>query len=172
MKRLRRLPLVTIAAAHGAAMGGGAGLLAACDLSFAADDLRIALSGGEARAGRGPGDVPAPPATERPCCTRTDSAGPNVPADEAYRLGLVNRSCPPPSFIPRRWRWHAKPAAAPPARSPVPSVCWTTWPPGRSPNPSAVPLPYHLEARHSAEATEGIAAFREKRPPKWGPRTS
>jgi enoyl-CoA hydratase/carnithine racemase len=28
-------------------------------------------------------------------------------------------------------------------------------------------LRYHLEARASAEAKEGIAAFLEKRPPKW-----
>ena len=34
-------PLVTIAAAHGAAMGGGAGLVAACDFAIAADDLRL-----------------------------------------------------------------------------------------------------------------------------------
>ena len=35
-------PVVTIAAAHGAAMGGGAGLLAACDFVVAADDLKLA----------------------------------------------------------------------------------------------------------------------------------
>src|SRR5665213_1680879 len=35
-------PLITIAAAAGAAMGGGAGLLAACDFVVAADDLKIA----------------------------------------------------------------------------------------------------------------------------------
>jgi methylglutaconyl-CoA hydratase len=28
-------------------------------------------------------------------------------------------------------------------------------------------LKYHLEARESAEAREGIAAFNEKRKPKW-----
>jgi len=28
---------------------------------------------------------------------------------------------------------------------------------------------YHLSARNSAEAKEGVAAFREKRPPKWAP---
>ncbi len=31
-------------------------------------------------------------------------------------------------------------------------------------------LKYHLLARNSAEAREGIAAFTEKREPKWGPR--
>jgi enoyl-CoA hydratase/carnithine racemase len=30
-------------------------------------------------------------------------------------------------------------------------------------------LKAHLEARDSGEAAEGIAAFREKRPPKWAP---
>jgi len=28
---------------------------------------------------------------------------------------------------------------------------------------------YHLSARNSAEAKEGVAAFLEKRPPKWAP---
>jgi len=31
-------------------------------------------------------------------------------------------------------------------------------------------LKYHLEARVSAEALEGIAAFRERREPRWGVR--
>ena len=34
-------PLVVIAAAQGGAFGGGVGLLAACDIAIAADDLRI-----------------------------------------------------------------------------------------------------------------------------------
>ena len=37
-------PLVTIAAAQGAAMGGGAGLLAAYDMVVASDDLSTQLS--------------------------------------------------------------------------------------------------------------------------------
>src|SRR4051812_18967554 len=36
-------PLITIAAAHGAAMGGGAGLLSACDFVVAGEDLQLAL---------------------------------------------------------------------------------------------------------------------------------
>ena len=35
------LPLVTIAAVHGAAYAGGAGLMACCDFIVAADDLRV-----------------------------------------------------------------------------------------------------------------------------------
>ena len=30
-------------------------------------------------------------------------------------------------------------------------------------------LKYHLQARESSEAREGIAAFNEKRPPTWVP---
>ena len=30
-------------------------------------------------------------------------------------------------------------------------------------------LAFHLNARNSAEAKEGVAAFREKRPPNWAP---
>src|SRR4051812_38233564 len=35
-------PLVTLASAHGGAFGGGAGLIAACDIVVGAPDLRIA----------------------------------------------------------------------------------------------------------------------------------
>jgi methylglutaconyl-CoA hydratase len=41
LRTLRETPLVTICAAHGSALAGGAGLLAACDLAVAADDLWI-----------------------------------------------------------------------------------------------------------------------------------
>ncbi len=33
-----------------------------------------------------------------------------------------------------------------------------------------VALAHHLAARQSKEAAEGIAAFKEKREPRWGPR--
>src|SRR4051812_21822652 len=40
-KTLVACPLVTIAAAQGAAIGGGVGLLSACDLAIATEDLQI-----------------------------------------------------------------------------------------------------------------------------------
>ena len=40
---LARTPLVSIAAAHGAATAGGAGVMAACDFAVASEDLRISF---------------------------------------------------------------------------------------------------------------------------------
>ena len=165
-------PLVTIAAAHGAAMGGGAGLLAACDFVVAADDLKIAYP--EVRRG-----LVAALVT---CLLRrrlNDGAvrelillGQSVQAERAaWRWDWSVKWC--------RWRicrnprsnWRARRRAAHPARSPGRNGCWTTLP-GRWKKIFAVALRVHLSARNSAEAAEGIAAFTEKREPRWGPRST
>lgn len=44
MRTLDQLPIPTIAAVHGAAYGGGVGLVACCDIALASSDARFALS--------------------------------------------------------------------------------------------------------------------------------
>ncbi len=44
LKALRDVPALTVALVEGAAMGGGAGLVAACDMAVAVDDARFAFS--------------------------------------------------------------------------------------------------------------------------------
>jgi methylglutaconyl-CoA hydratase len=163
-------PLVTIAAAHGAAMGGGAGLLAACDFVVAADDLKIAYP--EVRRG-----LVAALVT---CLLRrqlTDRAvrelillGENIPAAQALAMGLISR------VVPANELFDAAIELATQACKGAPGAI------ARSKrlldDLAARPLEedlrraldYHLAARESAEAAEGILAFREKREPKWGPR--
>src|SRR4051795_5812076 len=89
-----RSPLVTIAAAQGAAYGGGAGLLAACDFVVAAEDLHVGFP--EVRRGlvaalgtclvrRQLGDRPV---------RELVLLGQPVPVGRALDLGLVNRVVP------------------------------------------------------------------------------
>lgn len=163
-------PLVTIAAAQGAAYGGGAGLVLAVDLVVASEDLKIGFP--EVRRG-----LVAALVT---CLLRRHVGdriarelillGENLPVARALTLGLVNRvvardqieagalglaaevSAGAPGALARSKRLlddlGLRPIAADLRRA----------------------LVYHLEARHSAEAAEGIAAFLERRDPHWAPR--
>jgi len=55
LKRLYDLPQMTVALVHGAAMGGGAGLLAACDVGVVMKDTKISFS--EVRLGLTPATI-------------------------------------------------------------------------------------------------------------------
>lgn len=161
-------PLVTVAAAHGAAMGGGAGLLAACDFVIAADDLRLSFP--EVRRGLVAAlvtcllrrqmndravrelillgkDLTAAEAIERKLISRI------VPRDELHRasIALAQEACKgAPGAIARSKRLlddlSARPLEEDLRRA----------------------LDYHLHARQSDEAAEGMVAFLEKREPRWG----
>ena len=84
-------PLVTIATAQGAAIGGGVGLLAACDLVVAADDLRI----GFPEVHRGLVAALVSSLVRRQLNDRAVRElillGQSVAAPQALALGLVNR---------------------------------------------------------------------------------
>jgi len=163
-------PLVTIAAAQGAAMGGGAGLLAACDFVVAADTLKLAYP--EVKRG-----LVAALVT---CLLRrrlNDSAvrelillGQTVAAEDAWKLGLVN------DVVVAEELTNAAMALARDACAGAPGAIMRTK--RLLDDLSARPLEedlrralhVHLSARNSAEAAEGIAAFNEKREPRWGAR--
>ncbi len=55
LKHLHELPQLTIALVHGAAMGGGAGLVAACDVAVAVKDAKFRFS--EVRLGLTPATI-------------------------------------------------------------------------------------------------------------------
>ena len=164
-----RSPLVTIAAVHGAVMGGGIGLMAASDLALAADDTRIAFP--EVHRGLVAALVTVlvhRQVSDRPL-RELVLLGQPISATQAMSIGLVNRVAPAdrlraetldiarqvvkgaPGAIARTKRLldelSARPIAGELDRA----------------------LRYHLQARDAAEAAEGIAAFVQKREPRWGP---
>ena len=94
LDRLEALPLPVIAAVNGIAMGGGAELMLACDLRLAAPTASIAFP--YVRLGL----IPGWHGTERLTrnCGYTNAmylllSGDTVGAEEALRLGLINRIC-------------------------------------------------------------------------------
>jgi methylglutaconyl-CoA hydratase len=162
-----RSRLVTLAAAHGAAFGGGAGLLAACDCVVAADNLRIGFP--EVRRGL----VAALVA----CMLRRQVGdrglrewllwGQTVPATQALAVGLVNHVVPPSEMLATAMdraneACKGAPGAIAQTKRLLDELSTRTMDADLD-----LALRHHLEARNSTEASEGIAAFREKREPKW-----
>jgi enoyl-CoA hydratase/carnithine racemase len=94
LDRLEALPVPVIAAVNGIAMGGGAELMLACDMRFAAPGAKIGFP--YVRLGLIPGWHGAERLT-RTCgyaaAMHLLTTGEPVDAGEALRLGLVNRIC-------------------------------------------------------------------------------
>jgi methylglutaconyl-CoA hydratase len=167
---LCRSPLVTIAAAQGAAFGGGIGLIAACDFVLAGDDLRI----GFPEVHRGLVAALVTCMVRRQIDERSLRElvllGQTISAERALSLGLINRIVAP-NALPAESMKLAKEACkgAPGAIARTKRLLDDL-----SPRPIAEDLlralTFHLETRVSAEATEGVAAFLERRQPRWGPR--
>jgi methylglutaconyl-CoA hydratase len=87
------LPMPVIARVHGAALGGGAGLLAISDIAIATDDTQIGFT--EARVGILPATI-APYVIRRIGIAAARTAflrAHRMSAAEAHRLGLVDETC-------------------------------------------------------------------------------
>ena len=89
LKKLYDLPQLTVALVEGAAMGGGAGLVAACDLAIATADAKFAFS--EVKLGLTPATIS--PYVIRAIGARNAKAlfasGRALGAEDALRFGLV-----------------------------------------------------------------------------------
>ncbi len=161
---LQTTALVTVAAVHGAAYAGGAGLMACCDLVVGTDDLRICFP--EVRRGL----VPALAAAALVGRLRSGNLaellllGEPVDVEQALRMGLVDRVVPTPRLLAE-----AEQVAAAIVRG-GPEAVRQTKQLLAEVGPSrrfARALEYHKRARLSDEACEGTAAFREHREPIW-----
>jgi methylglutaconyl-CoA hydratase len=164
---VRTTPLVTICEAQGAAMAGGAGLLAACDFTVAADDLRIGFP--EVRRGL----VPALVSTILRHKLRDADlrelfllAEP-IDARRALSMGLVHRVVPPGQVRSEALRLadlvlQGAPRAVRDTKRLISDLKTSS-----ELDATRIAHQYHRDARVGQEAREGLAAFLEKRPPLW-----
>lgn len=167
LSTIRETSLITLCAAHGGAIAGGAGVMAACDLAVAANDLKIGFP--EVRRGL----VPALVSTVL-CGKLRDSdvrelflLGELISAERAREIGLVQRV-----VKAEQVQAEAQQLARTILLGGPESVRQTKRLLNLHENLEADEriegfIASHLQARRSEEAREGSAAFLEKRPPNW-----
>jgi methylglutaconyl-CoA hydratase len=159
--------LVTIAAAHGAAVAGGAGIMSACDFVVAAERTKIGYP--EVRRGLVAGLVMT--FLRRQVGERNMRellfGGELIDAARAEEMGLVNRVVAPNDVMIETQKFaESVLQGAPGALAQTKQLMEELW--WRSVKEDVdLALKYHMRARGSNEAREGIAAFNEKRKPNW-----
>jgi methylglutaconyl-CoA hydratase len=159
--------LVTIAAVHGAAVAGGAGLMSACDFAIAAERTRIGYP--EVRRGLVASLVMTfirRQLRERDL-REVLLASELFDAERAREIGLVNQVVPPADLESAVQKTAASVLqGAPGAITNSKRLLESLWSTSVREDIEEC-LRHHLTARESGEAREGIAAFNEKRPPSW-----
>jgi len=159
--------LITIAAVHGAAVAGGAGIMSACDFVVAAEETKIGYP--EVRRGLVAGLVMTflrRQVGERNMrelvlgCELIDAA-------RAKEIGLVNRVVPRDQLISEAQTFaDSVLQGAPNALAQTKRLIEELWSSSVKEDVDLA-LKHHMQARESDEAREGIAAFNEKRKPNW-----
>ncbi|MFI5356272.1 MAG: enoyl-CoA hydratase/isomerase family protein [Opitutales bacterium] len=168
---LSRSRLVTIAAVHGAAIAGGAGLMSACDFAVATRDAKFGYP--EVRRGLVAGLIMTflrRQVRERDI-RELLMLGRTFDAAHAQAIGLVNRLVDDEAALAPEVHHLVTSIlqGAPEAIAHTKALLADLWPHTVQHDVEHA-LQFHLEARGSAEAREGIAAFHEKRPPNWAPK--
>jgi methylglutaconyl-CoA hydratase len=162
---LRSGPLVTIAAVHGGAFAGGAGLMAACDIAVAAADAKIGFP--EARRGL----LPALISNVLMHKIREGDlrelflTGDAIDAYRAQQIGLVQRVVPAEGLLDEALEMARSVLAGGPQTIRQTKELLNAM--FRTDQLEPEFLHSHLTARQGAEAREGMAAFAEKRAPNW-----
>ncbi len=166
---LSQTRLVTIAAVHGAAVAGGAGIMSACDFVVAAERTKIGYP--EVRRGLVAGLVLTFLRRQvRERDIRELLFGSElIDAARAREIGLVNRVVPERDLMTEASKFaDSVLQGAPGALQQTKKLIEELWSSSVKEDVDLA-LKYHMQARESDEAVEGIAAFNEKRKPKWVP---
>jgi enoyl-CoA hydratase len=165
---LARLPQPTIAAVAGYALGGGCELALACDLRLAAEsavfgqpEIRLGLIPGAGGTQRLPRLIGAARAKE------LIFFGDSIDAQEAHRIGLVNRVVPTDRLLAEAQVWARRLAELPPIALAMGKRAIDA---GADPS-----LPTALELEQlgfvalfgTADEQEGVAAFLARRTPRF-----
>jgi methylglutaconyl-CoA hydratase len=166
-RTLRETPLVSIAAVHGGAYAGGGGLMAACDVAIASKDLHVGFP--EARRGLLPALICGVLRTRvsEGNLRELFLVGDPVNAQRALQVGLVQRVVPGDRLLEEAVLVARSILTGGPVTIRQTKRLINTTFDALAPHTDDQALQSHLDARHSPEAREGMAAFREKRPPRW-----
>ncbi|MCK6456636.1 MAG: enoyl-CoA hydratase/isomerase family protein [Phycisphaerae bacterium] len=168
LKSIYDCPVPVIARVHGTALGGGVGLIAACDMAVAVESATFGLT--EARLG-------ILPAVISPFVLRKIGPGharryfvtaERFSADEARRIGLISEVVATADDLDRRIAERTSeilkngPEAVRAAKRIIDEVMPIDWP-----CVQALTAERIAERRVSAEGQEGLKSFLEKRAASW-----
>lgn len=164
---LSQTRLITIAAVHGAAVAGGAGIMSACDFVVAAEGTKFGYP--EARRGLVAGLVMTflrRQLRERDIRELLFTSE-LIDAARAKDIGMVNRVVPA-SELDQEVNKIATSVlqGAPGALTNAKRLLEQLWSTAVKDDVETA-LSHHMQARESAEAKEGVAAYLEKRAPRW-----
>ncbi len=169
LRHLHELPQLTVAVAHGAAMGGGAGLLAACDIAIAVKDTKIRFS--EVRLGLTPATI-APFVVEAIGARHAKALFASAEGfDAAYaeKIGLVQYVVEKQSQLQPLMEHFADLALAAAPGAVADAKALVRFVAGHKIDDtlSKETARRIAERRASSEGREGLVAFLEKRKPEW-----
>src|SRR6266481_8835257 len=164
---LSQTRLLTIAAVHGAAVAGGAGIMSACDFVVAAEGTKIGYP--EVRRGLVAGLVMT--FLRRQVGERNMRelllGSELIDAERAKDIGLVNRVVTQDQLMSEALKFaESALQGAPGALVQTKRLIEDLWSTSVRDDLERA-LKHHMQARASAEAREGIGAFNEKRKPNW-----
>ncbi|MDQ8035609.1 MAG: enoyl-CoA hydratase/isomerase family protein [Bordetella sp.] len=175
LERLARSPKITVACVQGAAMGGGAGLACAVDISIGAPSSKFGFP--EAGIGLVPGQI-LPFVSARlgaQVARRLMLTGERIDAAEAYRIGLLDYlSDSDEALAQRAMEVITKLLAAAPCAG-VLTKQLVEQVRALGAQPSGALAGYLDDASGAfarqmrSEAVEGVTAARERRPAQWNP---
>lgn len=168
MRTLDELPKPTIARVHGAAMGGGVGLVACCDIAIGVPEAKFGLT--EARLGLLPAVIsPYVIAAIGPRqARRWFATGEIFDAAVAKRIGLLHEVVPAPELdaaVERQVGLLLK--AGPVASAQAKTLVRSVQPHVDRDALDGATADLIAAMRVSPEGQEGLAAFLEKRTPAW-----
>jgi methylglutaconyl-CoA hydratase len=164
---LDRLPVPVIGRVHGAALGGGAGLVAVCDIAVASDDAAFGFT--EVRLGLIPGVI-APfviAKIGRSAARELFLSGVRFGAERAQRLGLVHQVVPAATLDEAVEATVGHVLAAPRGALAAAKQLIAEVSRRGSADVSGLCAEAIAFRRVSDEGQEGIRAFLEKRQPRW-----
>jgi len=167
LHELSALPKPTVARVNGAAIGGGAGFVSACDIVIASTDARFGLS--EVKIGLVPACI-APYVLRRTGEGRARQyflTGERFDARRALEIGLVNIAVEPADLDRKVEEVVSSLVSSGPEALAKAKELLARVPGMRFDEAKRYTAEMIAGLRTSAEGQEGMAAFLEKRKPKW-----
>jgi len=168
MNKIERLPKPVIAAVNGFALGGGCELAMACDIRIAADTARLGQA--EINLGITPGyggTQRLPRLVGKGAAKLLCLTGDHITADEALRIGLVDRVVPAADLLAEAEALAAKLASKAPVVMAAIKQAINVGTEGTLADGLAFEAAQFGLVFDTQDRVEGVNAFLEKRRPMW-----